>query len=221
MTVVFLREMHSRHVLPLLLFCCASLFAQQPATPIAHSSNLGFSYSLPADWEVVDSHPTLPGVQQQVTQNASTEDERKGIACVQIALTARDKRSGSMVVVVALPFDCFGQVMTEKDLPGFADGASEGLRASFDMSEPMYGSYPLGSHSMWIERAKGSLKDHPDLKYTVEISCSLLKKAAVCWMAMAGDQNALHVFESGAAMLDGDSYPALVPSNAFEKKPMS
>jgi hypothetical protein len=217
--VVFLRKMNIRSLVSLFLFCSASVLAQQPAAPAAHTSELGFSYSLPADWDVVDSQPTLPEVQQKATQNAATEDEKKGIACAKIALTARHADSGSMVVAVALPLDCFGQPLTEKDLPGFAQGASEGLRTSFDLSEPTFGTYSLGSHNMWVERASGSVKDHAEIKYTIEITCGVLKKAAVCWMAIAPSEDALRIFENGAVVLDGESAPALVPANAFEKKP--
>ncbi len=204
-----------------LFFCATPLLAQAPAAAVVHSSDLGFSYSVPSDWEAVDARTTLPGVQEQVTKNAATEEEKKGIACVQIALTARHGEPASVMVVMALPFDCFGQVMTDKDLPGFAEGASEGLKSSFDFSDPVFGSYSLGSHSMWIERAKGNPKDHPELKYTVEITCSLLKKSAVCWMAMAANEAALRTFENGAVALDGDAQPALVPVSSFDKKPGS
>jgi hypothetical protein len=109
--------------------------------------------------------------------------------------------------------------MTEAQLPGFASGASEGLKQSFDMGEPVTANYALGSHTMWIERAKGTPKGHPELSYTVEITCGLLKKAAVCWMAMAADDTALRTFERGVVNLDGESSGALVPPTAFLKKP--
>jgi hypothetical protein len=211
--------MNARLLTSLLVLCCVPLGAQAPASPTVHSSDLGFSFSIPEDWEVVDAQPTLAGVKEQQSQSAKSEDEKKGIACVQIATTAKHGAPASVILAVALPFDCFGQVMTDKDLPGFAEGASEGLKSSFDLSNPAFGAYSLGSHGMWIERAKGSPKGHPDMNYTVEITCGLLKKGAVCWMAMAADESALHIFENGAAVLDGDSFPALVPATAFDKKP--
>jgi len=213
----------------LLVLSGASLVAQAPASaPVpappatasqSHASDLGFSYSVPSDWEVVDAQPTLPIVKEQANKNSSSEQEKKGLACVQIALTARHGDPSSVVVEVALPFACFGQEMSEKDLPGFATGASEGLKQTFDIGEPTYGAYSLGSHSMWIERAKGTPKGHPELPYTVEIACSLLKKAAVCWMAMAADEAALSAFERGAVTLDGEALSSLVPATAFDKKP--
>ena len=182
-------------------------------------SQLGFSYSVPTDWEVVDAQGTLPRAKADADKNATTDEEKKGLACVQVALSARRGEPASVLVVVALPFDCFGQQITEKDLPGFADGASEGLKQSFDLGDPIHGNYTLGSHNMWIERGKGNPKGHPDLPYTVEIACGLLKKAAVCWMAMAADDAALRVFEQGAVTLDGEAADALVPANAFDNKP--
>jgi hypothetical protein len=212
-------------LVPGVLLCTAALWAQVPpraastASSNSHASELGFSYSLPKDWEVVDAQATLPVAKQQAGQNAASDEEKKGLACVQIALTARHGDPASVMVEVALPFACFGQEMSEKDLPGFASGASEGLKQSFDIGDPVYGAYALGTHSMWIERAKGTPKGHPELPYTVEITCGLLKKAAVCWMAMAADDTALQTFERGAVTLDGDQAEALVPSTAFDKKP--
>jgi hypothetical protein len=206
----------------LLLVRGASMAAQAPAAATdAQANDLGFTFTLPSDWEVVNSAATLPEVKEQAQQNATTEDEKKGLACVQIAQTVRHGDPASVVVVVGLPFNCFGQTMSVKDLPGFAQGASEGIKQSFDITDPVYGEYTLGSHSMWIERAKGSPKGHPETPYTVEISCTLLKKGAVCWMALAADEAALKVFEKGAVTLDGESPAALVPTIAFDKKPPS
>jgi hypothetical protein len=192
--------------------------AQAPPT-LAHASDLGYAYSLPTEWEVVATPSTLAEVKQQQSQNATSEDEKKGVACVQISLTAKHGTPTSVVVVMELPFECFGQSMTDKDLPGFAQGASEGMKQTFDISDPVYGSYTLGTHSMWVERAKGTPKGHPEVPYTVEIACSLLKKGAVCWMAMAADDASLQVFENGSVALEGEAPLALVPTTAFDKKP--
>jgi hypothetical protein len=202
----------------------AALLAQTPTQPPAlasHASELGYSYSLPTEWEVVATPSTLADVKQQQSQNATSDDEKKGVACVQLSLTARHGEPASVVVVMELPFGCFGQTMSDKDLPGFAQGASEGIKQSFDVSEPVYGSYTLGSHSMWAERAKGTPKGHPELPYTVEIACILLKKGAVCWMAMAADDASLQIFEKSPVVLEGEAPAALVPPAAFDKKPTS
>ncbi|MGP8172978.1 MAG: hypothetical protein ACLP7O_00355 [Terracidiphilus sp.] len=214
--------MNPRSFLAFFLLLGAPLLAQAPASTPAtqiHTSDIGFSYSIPADWEVVDTKLTLPEVRQKVENEAVSEDEKKGAACAQVALTARHGAPASVVVVVALPFACFGQEMTDKDLPSFASGASEGLKKSFDISGPIHGAYSLGAHNLWIERATGALIGHPEVKYTVETVCSILKKGAVCWMAMAADDAALQTFEHGAVTLDGEAAPALVPAEAFAKKP--
>ncbi len=140
---------------------------------------------------------------------------------MQIALTARHGTPASVLVVVELPFACFGQTMSSKDLPGFAQGASEGIKQSFDITDPVYGDYTLGTHSMWIERAKGTPKGHPEAPYTVEIACTLLKKGAVCWMVLAANDDALKIIEGGAVELEGENPISLVPKTAFEKKPAS
>ena len=72
---------------------------------------------------------------------------------------------------------------------------------------------------MWIERAHATLKDHPELPFTVEIACGLLKKAAVCWLAVAGDDDALRAFERAAVILDGETLSALVPPPPSTRNP--
>jgi hypothetical protein len=202
----------------LLLLFNAPLLAQAP-TAQTHSSDIGFTFSLPSDWEVVDTTATLPALQKKVEGEASSDEEKKGAACVQVALTARHGTPASVVVVVDLPFDCFGRQMTEKDLPGFAAGASEGLKKAFDISGPVHGTYPLGSHNLWIERANGNVKGHPEVQYSVETVCSILKKGAVCWIDLSADPAALQVFEHSSVVLDADPPAALVPATAFDKKP--
>jgi hypothetical protein len=96
-----------------------------------------------------------------------------------------------------------------------------GYQAKLRVTDPVYGDYTLGSHNMWIERAKGTPKGHPEVPYTVEIACTLLKKGAVCWMALAASDDALKIIEGSAVALEGDRPIALVPTNAFEKKPSS
>jgi hypothetical protein len=205
----------------LLFLVSAALLAQTPAPEVkTHSSSIGFTYGIPADWEVVDAQATLPSVKEEESKAAATEEEKKGIACVQVALTARHGSPGSVVAIVALPFDCFGQTMTEKDLPGFAAGASEGVKKTFDLSGQMTGAYSLGVHSMWIERSTGTPIGHPELKYTLETVCTVLKKGAVCWMAMMADDGATKTFENGAVTLDGEAPAALVPADAFANKPV-
>jgi hypothetical protein len=208
-------------VATLLLVSGAALMAQAPTPPAAaahsYATDFGFSYDLPSDWEVVDTQANLAQVKQQAAQNATSEDEKKGLDCVQLGLTARHE--ASVIVDVALPFDCFGKPVSDKDLPGFGEGASQGVKQGFDIGDPTYGSYALGSHNLWIERVKGTPKGQAGVSYTVEIACAVLKKAAVCWMAMASDDAALKTFEHGKVSLDGETPVALVPATAFDKKP--
>jgi len=204
-----------------MMTACARGQQQNAPAPAPTPNEFGFNYHLPSGWDAIDAQSTLPEVKARQTANAKTDEEKKEIACIQIPLSARKGSPVSFLAAMALPFDCFGQIMTEKDLPGFAEGASEGPRAVFDFGEPTFGSYKLGSHSMWIERAKGNPKGHPEMGYTLEIACSLLKRAAVCWMTVAGDQDSLRQFEGNAATLDGDFFSELVPATAFEKKPGS
>jgi hypothetical protein len=190
--------------------------AQAPPAARTFRNPLGFSYAIPADWETIDYSAQA---KEQARQGATTEDAKKGLQCVQMALMARHGNPSSVIVEVALPFDCFGQTMTSADLPGFAEGASQGLRQNFDLGAPTLGQYTLGKHDFWIERAPGTVKQNPGVSYTVEIACTVAQKAAVCWMTMAADPLALSAFESGMVSLDGDAPAPLVPANAFNKKP--
>ena len=216
--------MDRRWILALAAFCIASLPAITPAraqtaAQETHTSNMGFSYALPSDWQVMQTPSTLADVKQQQSAAASSETEKKGIQCVQIALTARHAATGSVIVVVQLPEACFGQPITEKDLPGFAKGALQNIRQSLILSDPVYGSYALGSHNLQIERVTGVAIDQPDAHYTVEITCGVLKSGAVCWMTMAANNADLGSFEHGKVALDGEPPVALVPGSAFQQKP--
>jgi hypothetical protein len=213
--------MNPRFLISAFLFmsACAIGQPQQVPVPAPTPNDFGFEYRVPSGWDAIDAQSTLPEVKAQQTANAKTDEEKKEIACIQVPVSARKGQPPSFLAAMALPFDCFGQIMTEKDLPGFAEGASEGPRAFFDFDEPTFGSYKLGDHSMWIERAKGNLKGHPEMGYTLEVACSLLKRAAVCCMTVAGDDASLKQFEGTAATLDGEFFAELVPGNAFEKKP--
>ena len=207
-----------RHLLLTLLLIAAPLLAQAPAASPPSTKEFGFAYHLPAGWDLIDTQSSLPEVKKRQMETAKTDDEKREIACVQVPISARRGGPPSFLAVMALPFDCFGQIMTEKDLPGFAQGSSEGPRAFFDFGDPVYGSYSIGSHRMWIERAKGNPKGHPEMPYTLEIACGLLKKSAVCWMTVTGDDQALKEFEGAAVTLDGDFFTELVPATAFDKK---
>jgi hypothetical protein len=204
-----------------LLLCSRIVAAQAPSVALeAHTDALGFTYSLPIDWEVVQATPALPDVKTKAPDSAASDEDKKGVACAEIAFTARHGDPASVIVVVVLPFACFGQSMSAKDLPGFAQGAAEGIKQSFDITDLVNSDYKLGSHRMWAERAKGTPKGHPEASpYSVEITCTVLKKAAVCFMGMIASDDAAKAFESGPVTLEADSPAALVPQGAFEKKP--
>ncbi len=195
-----------------------ALLAAQPGTDTADSSLYGFSYHLPAGWGPANGNTALPAAKQNAVQSADKMSEKVGVACAQVVLSARHGDPPSVVILVALPFACYGQPMTNKDLPGFAAGASDGLKQNFNVSNPLYGDYTLGSHDFWIERAVGIPKNHPKSGYTLEMTCTIVKKAAVCWMTMAADDGSLHDFETSLVTLDGEPPLALVPVNAFAKK---
>ena len=126
----------------------------------------------------------------------------KGDACVELAMTAKHGNPASVVVVMALPFSCYGQTMTVSDLENFGEGAAQGMKQTFDLTDPVQTTYPLGSHTMWIERANGTPKNHAESSFTFEIACTVLEKGAVCWMTMADDAASLQAFEKGTVSLD-------------------
>lgn len=173
--------------------------------------DLGFSYSLPADWEFVP----LPSAPKPVLPYPTLAAPTKGDACVEVALTAKHGDPASVVVAMALPFACYGQTMTAADLANFGGGAAEGMKQTFDITEPVDATYLLGSHTVWIERAKGTAKNHPESPFTFEIACTVLEKGAACWMTMAADAASLHAFEQGKVSLDGEAATTLVPATAF------
>ncbi len=182
--------------------------------PQIHDTNIGFSYSLPADWETLASKMAQPDVPYPTAMGA-----RKGNACAQVELTARHGKPASVVVVTALPFDCYGQPLTDKNLADFATGAAEGLKQTFDITNPAVANYSLGSHKMWGERATGTVKGQPGSIYVLEIACTVLEKGAVCWLTMAADASSLQTFEQQPVTLDGDTFDAIVPADAIPPAP--
>jgi hypothetical protein len=179
--------------------------------PQVDDSDVGFNYSLPADWEFV-APPPAPKVTVPFPDAAGA---KKGDACVEVVFTAKHGTPASVVVVTALPFACYGQSMKPDDLANFGAGAAEGLKQTFDVTDPVQGNYTLGSHTFWIERAQGTPKGHPENPLTFETACTLLVKGAVCWMTMAADWHSLHAFERAPVTLDGETFAELVPPHSF------
>jgi hypothetical protein len=204
----------------------AAIWPQAPATPAPPAApttsaapptaqvqrdDIGFSFSLPSDWEFV----AMPAAPKPVIPYPALVTATKGDACVEVALTARHGDPASVVVVMVLPFLCYGQTMTASDLENFGEGASQGMKQTFDLSGPMLTTYSLGSHTMWIERATGAPKDHAERPFTFEIACTVLEKGAACWLTMAVDATNLHAFEQAKVSFDGEPAVALVPANVF------
>jgi len=187
----------------------AATTSAQP--PQVLSTDIGFSYSLPSDWEFV----ALPPAPNVFVPYPGAVEAKKGDACVEVVFTAKHGTPASVVVVMALPFACYGQTMTPGDLANFDAGASEGLKQAFDVADPVEGNYTLGSHAVWIERAKGTPKGHTDKPFIFETVCTVLAKGAVCWLTMAADSASLRAFETAPVTLDGEISPELVPSRAF------
>lgn len=204
----------------LLVLCAASSAGQTPAStsPTTYKDPLGFSYSLPADWVPLDMQPSLPALRQQVESKATSAEERKGADCAQVPFLARLGDPPSVIEVVTLSYECSGQQMTDKDLPGVGLGMAEGVKKSFNIIDPVYATYTLGSHSLWIERATGTFIGQPDNKRDFETVCTLLKNGLVCWMAFVTDHAKMQVFEQGQVVLENDPPAALVPADAFVPK---
>ena len=98
--------------------------------------------------------------------------------------------------------------------------AADELKQTFDIAaNAVQSNYRLGGHSVWIERARGTPRGHPETQYTFEMVCTVLEKGAACWMAMAADDAGLQAFEHGAVSLDGEPATALVPASALPGKP--
>jgi hypothetical protein len=217
----------------LLFLFCAALVAQDPEptknpvvstqeaaapAPVVFTSDAGFTFSYPSDWEVVDSKPMMPALQQKVEDQAKSELEKKGADCTQIALLLRHGTPKSSIVVMVLPYSCVDQAVNASDLPATAEGMAEGIKRGYDISHAEYGAYKLGHHDIWIERAEGTSKTHPDQRYTIEIVAVMLKRAMVCWMGFVRDDASLKALEDGQTSLEGENAVPLVPATAFKGK---
>jgi len=212
-------------LLALFSLSCSLVHAQAPAPPHAparthtYANAVGFHYTLPTDWELVDMSSSLSAAQKQAQQAAGDDEVKRGAACMQIALTAHHGSPGSMIAAVVLSSECMGKEMAATDLPGFGIAAAQGIQMGFDVGDPLVADYSIGTHKVWAARAKGTPAGHPELSYTVETVCTLVKKGDVCWMALAADDSALATFERGSVTLDQESPKPLVPATAFVRKP--
>jgi hypothetical protein len=190
----------------------------QNASDPANTLDLSFSYTLPSDWEAFDDRQSLLAVQQQTEKSGATVEARRGINCTRKLMTSRHGKPYSVVSVSALPFACFGHEMPASDLPAFASGGWDNLKSEFDMSEMFWTDYSLGSHAVRAQRANGNIKGHPEIHYRIELVCTVLKKAAVCWTGLSTDDAAQRAFEQSTPKLDSDPATELVPENGVEWK---
>ena len=180
-----------------------------PAQPAqVQRDDIGFSSSLPADWQFI----TAASGPQTVLPYPAAAPPKKGDACIDLTMTARKSHSPSVVVVLALPFKCYGQTLSAGDLENFGLGAAAGLKQAFAIASQAQGNYSLGNHPVWIERADGTALNRPESPYTFEIACTVLAKGAACWMTMAADAASLQDFEQQAVILEGEKFNALVPA---------
>jgi len=186
-----------------------------PATASVYKSDLGFTYGYSADWELIDSKPLTPVAQQKAAENAKSDEEKKGAACAQIGLMLKHGDPASIIMTVSLPYDCYGSAFTDADLPGFGTGVSSGLKQNFNVGDSKTASYKSGTHNLWVERSLATAKADPTQKYTIETVCSMLKKAATCWIGMVKDDAALKVLEQSQVTLESDAPTALVPADAL------
>ena len=170
---------------------------------------------LPEDWKIIDPKGPAPAQEHKEEQKTSIVEEKRGIACLEVPVTARHGDPPTTIVVDALPYDCYGQKITPQDLEVFGGGAAEGLKQTLDISTPIATTYKLAGHEMWIQRSKATAKGKPVPEYTLEVVCTLLSKAAVCWVARAGDGAGLRIFELLPVTLDGTAAQHLVPDNVF------
>jgi len=193
----------------------ANPVAEKPAAaaPSVYKSDLGYSYGYSTDWELIDTKGITPAAQQQAAESAKSAEEKKGAACAQIGLMLKHGDPASVIMTVALPYDCYGSTFTDTDLPGFGTGVSSGLKQNFNVSETKTATYKSGTHSLWIERAIAAAKADPTRTYTIETVCSMLKKGATCWIGMVKDDAALKVMEQGQVTLESDAPTALVPAD--------
>lgn len=186
----------------------------------AFSSDGGFSFDYPSDWEVLDAKPMMPAIQLKAEEKATTDMEKKGINCSQIALLLRHGVPASSLVVMVLPYGCVGPALNSNELAASAEGISVGIQKTYEIADPAYGAYKLGKHDLWIEHAQATSKAHPDQHFTIEIVCVMLKKAMVCWIVLGRDEDAIKMIEKSQVALDEDAVAVLVPATALNgKKP--
>jgi hypothetical protein len=184
-----------------------------PST-IEFADDAGFTFTYPSSWQVIDSRPLMPVAQAQAQEKSTGEAEKKGIACSRLPLLLRNEQLQSSIVTITLAYDCVGGVLKQSSLAATAVGISAGIKKNFVITDAVYGDYKLGQHELWIERAKAAPIVAPGKNLDLEIVCTMLKKAMVCWAGFAGTPSGLNALEAGKVSLEGDKPLALVPPSA-------
>jgi len=110
------------------------------------------------------------------------------------------------------------QNMKAGDLKNFGAGAAEGMKQTFEVTEPVEANYSWAPTPFGLSAPRNP-KHHPENPFTFEIACTVLEKGAACWMTIAADAASLQAFEQGTVSLDGEVPAALVPATAFPNKP--
>ena len=192
-----------------------ALKSQAAANSVAYQSDLDFSYTYTSDWDVVDTKPMMPALHMQTEDKAGSDPEKRAAGCVQIGLLLRRGDPASVVMAISLPWECLGKTYLNSDLPAFGGGVAKGLTRGFDVKDPVYGSYKLGTHYFWIERMEGTSKQHPEFHRTIEAACTLLKKGAVCMTGLLSNDADSAIFEQSRIALEGEAATQLIPANAF------
>ena len=189
-----------------------------PKAPVVFTSDSGFTFTYPADWEVVDTKPMLPVEKLKAQEGAKSDLEKRGADCTQMPLMIRHGMPRTVILIMVLDYSCVGNAVNANDLASAGSGVAKGLTKNYEINDPAYGAYRLGTHNFWIERAQGTSHSHPDKTYSLETACTMLKKSMVCWFALAPDIESLSTLETGAVSIEGESSAVLVPASTFKSK---
>lgn len=179
---------------------------------LLYSSDFGFQYTYPAGWTRVDTASMMPSIQMQQQARALTDKAKRAAACTHIGLLVTRSNPTMKIIIIELPYSCYGSSYQDSEVSTYGPGVLDGLGQQFDIGAPTSTTtYKLGKHSIWANRSHATLKQHPDQPYEMETVCTILSKAAVCWVAIAEQAQMLSVLEQGQVSLDGDPLVALVP----------
>ena len=209
----------------LILATCASAALAQTGAPqaansstaqqLTYTSEMGFSFTYPSDWEVMNMQTTLPEIRKKIEDESTSKEEKQGAECVQISMLIRHGSPASVIEAIVLPSDCVGTQYKDSDIANIGQGMAQGINSSINAQNPVFGSYKIGTHHIWILREQGTFKSRPEVNMTVEVLCGVLKKGVVCWAGFITNDDALKIFENSIVTLDGESPARIVSPDAF------